>query len=330
MSSRRKRLGSVSVMSSRRKRAAGKLQKSESGIVTKRIVQKPKPKSDPTIKQENVTGSEKTKEMSKDEVKEANKESLVENIPKVKKKKIIAVPGDVNVKGKKKLKRKLTAVEETNSDKEKNKIRKSELDLLDGTIVSRRHGRTCTKDQEESTINKPEKKFKKPVIKGVKEKKPNVLSKEALSQLPGTTKERRSSTSSTISNSSELSITSALNKLESLKTGGKLSSSSKMSEPESLKSKASTSSKTSTSSKSSTKTKKNAKELNKNEEKVDNSTAQKKIEPDKAKKKLKKPFLKARTRLTPSTRSINSSGISASVTKKKLKKPFLKARTRLS
>merc|ERR1712029_696343 len=226
------------------------------------------------------------------------------------------------LKERKKLKRKLSTVEETNSDKEKNKIRKSELDLLDGTIVSRRHGRTCTKDQEEGTINKPEKKFKKPVIKGVKEKKPNVLSKEALSQLPGTTKERRSSTSSTISNSSELSITSALNKLESLKTGGKLSSSSKMSEPESLKSKASTSSKTSTSSKSSTKTKKNVKELNKNEEKVDNSTAQKKTEPDKAKKKLKKPLLKARTRLTPSTRSINSSGISASVTKKiKKKKP---------
>merc|ERR1712073_78245 len=83
-----------------------------------------------------------------------------------------------------KVARKRKSVEEESSETEKTKIRKSELDLLDGAILSRRHGRACTKDKDVGET--VEKSFKKPVIKGAKEKKESVLSKESLSKLKKT------------------------------------------------------------------------------------------------------------------------------------------------
>merc|ERR1712079_768185 len=72
----------------------------------------------------------------------------------------------------------------------------------------------------------------------------SVLSKESLSKLPGpAVRERRGSTSSTLSTSSDKSITSAILSLAS-KKGGKLSNSSRISDS-SVKSKTSSSSKTS-------------------------------------------------------------------------------------
>merc|ERR1712176_1532481 len=137
-------------------------------------IKEPKVETKPIIKKKkNVAAAEE--DGLKEKKEDGLKEPMVETKPIVKKKKKVAAAEEDSVTEKKKLKRKLSAVEESNSDKDKIKVRKSELDLLDGTIVSRRHGRTCTKDQEDTTTTKPEKKFKKPVIKGTKEKKSIVL-----------------------------------------------------------------------------------------------------------------------------------------------------------
>merc|ERR1712242_498180 len=216
--------GTTSVVSSRTKRSSkpekDSLRKVKKNIVKKKIISKSAVKLESVDQTKGVKSEENaTKESDVTHTVVSKKKILMQKKSKLKKQASSVESVGTTAKGKKLLKkniqnkgeaksedsakvaRKRKSVEEESSETEKTKIRKSELDLLDGAILSRRHGRACTKDKDGGeTI---EKSFKKPVIKGAKEKKESVLSKESLSKLPGpAVRERRGSTSSTLSTSS--------------------------------------------------------------------------------------------------------------------------------